>query len=210
MRSPTFLRMSLTLALLAPAPLAAQSRKASLPDESFFKGDPKAVMLACAERALRLKPGTSRVQAQVGRVQLVAGEVTSAEATFKSIGSVDGETLRWMGQGWIEAGQTPRAMDPLARLQTMVHGYPDEVAIGAILLMDAGRPKEASELMDSLPAAKLWDWEDVICGFGRACLRQRRQDLAATWYARSMVDNRRTGALWAEIALSLQSQGGDR
>jgi len=62
------MRFSAFAAVLA-LPLLGQA-----PDAVLFKEDPKAAMLACAERARSIKPKNSRLLAEIGRVYLAAGD----------------------------------------------------------------------------------------------------------------------------------------
>lgn len=51
------------LTLLLALPLSAQALP-PLPDAAFFRGDPRQVMVACADRALALKAKDSRLMAE--------------------------------------------------------------------------------------------------------------------------------------------------
>lgn len=196
------------LLLLAYATAAAQTPKPAF-DEAFFKGDPKAIALACAEQARSLKPKKDHVLAQVGRIQLAAGDRADAEASFKAALPGDSESFRWVGQAWIEAGEADRAATILADMPLLGWSAKDELRTSAALLMDAGRPKEAEALMKRLLKEDRWDWENMSA-YARACLRQDRQDLAASWYAQALDTKRDKAALWNEIAISLSDKGEER
>lgn len=196
------------LLLLASATAAAQAPKPAF-DEAFFKGDPRAIALACAEQARSLKPKKDHVLAQVGRIQLAAGDRADAEANFKAALPGDSETFRWVGQAWIEAGEADRAAPLLKDMPISGWSAKDEMRTSAALLMDAGRAKEAEALMKRLLEKDRWDWENMSA-YARACLRQGRQDLAAFWYAKALDAKRDVPALWNEIAVSMSDKGEER
>lgn len=200
---------------LAFLPLAFATAAAQSPapkpafDEAFFKGDPKAIALACAEQARSLKPKKNHVLAQIGRIQLAAGDRAGAEASFKAALPGDSETYRWIGQGWIEAGETDRAAALLPGMPIDGWSAKDEMRTAAALLMEAGRPKEAEALMARLFQKDRWGWENMSA-YARACLRQGRQDLAAVWYMHALDAKRDVPPLWNEIAISLSDRGEER
>lgn len=206
--TPLLHRWPVRTALLLAAPLLA-AQAPMVPDEAFFKGDPKAIMLACAARAVELKPRNPHVLAQAGRIQLAAGERAKAEASFQAALPGDAESVRWTGQGWLESGETDKALGMLTHIPHMGLLAKDELRAGAVLLMDSGHAKEAEGVMRDLFTWDPGDWED-LAAYGRACLRQKHQDLAAAWYARAMGPRRKEGEFWAEIALSVEEQGVER
>jgi tetratricopeptide (TPR) repeat protein len=200
------MRMAFLALLVTPLASFAQAPVAPVFDEAFFKGDPRAVMVACADQALHLKPGKERVLAQAGRIQLAGGNEAKAQVCFRGVVLLDAETARWMGQGWLEAGAPDKGIAILA--QTPLIGWggaKDELRAGAVLLMKAGHPREADKLMSRLFQADPGDWQN-IAAFARSCLGQGRSDLAAAWYARAMASRRNKAAFWSEIALSLAEE----
>ena len=198
----------LPLFLSAAASAQAPAAKPAF-DEAFFNGDPKAIMLACAEQARGLKPGKNHVLAQAGRIQLAAGDRAGAEASFKAAMPGDSETYRWIGQAWIEAGEPERAAALLPGMPIEGWSAKDEMRTSAALLMDAGRPKEAEALMARLFQKDPRSWENMAA-YARACLRRGHLDLAAVWYARAVAVKRDAPALWNEIAISLSGHGEER
>ena len=179
------------------------------PTEAFFKGDPTQVMLACAERAASLKPRKDRVLAQVGRAHLIAGDRTKAESYFSRVVGGDGEAFRWMGQAWLECGHPKVGVATLLKVAEQDPAAKNIQRDAAVVLMDAGFAKEADEVMTGAFRVAPRDWQNVAA-FGRACLRQNRQDLAAIWFERIMTTRRKTEGLWNEIALAFADQGVER
>jgi Flp pilus assembly protein TadD len=86
--------------------------------EALLKGEPKAVMVACAERARSMNPKDSRFLAEAGRAFLVAGDRERAEATFKAAVASDpkdGETYRLIAYVWLHADQKDKAKPVMER-----------------------------------------------------------------------------------------------
>lgn len=195
-------------ALLLPLGLAAQSG-----DEAFFKGDPRTVMLACAEKARSLDPKNEDVLLQTGRSYLLAKERDKAEACFKAAFpahkpiKTDGAVR--MGEIWLESGFSQEALVWFRKVPGINPRAKNDFTEIATHLMDAGLAKEAEEFMNLAFFIDPKDWQNVSA-FGRACLRAKRQELAAEWYARAMQTNRKEEGLWNEIALALADQGVDR
>ena len=198
---------AIALALALGSALGAQIPDP--PTEAFFKGDPTQVMLACAERAASLKPRKDRVLAQVGRAHLIAGDRVKAEAYFQRIVGGDGEAYRWMGQAWLECGSPKVGVAALIKVAEQDPTAKNIQRDAAVVLMDWGFAKEAGTVMTGAFQVAPRDWQNVTA-FGRACLRQKRQDLAAIWFERIMTTRRKTEGLWNEIALAFADQGAER
>ena len=179
------------------------------PTEAFFKGDPTRVMLACAERAVSLKPRKDRVLAQAGRAYLIAGDRAKAESYFQRVVGGDGEAFRWMGQAWLECGKPKLGLATLLKVAEQDPTAKNIQRDAAVVLMDAGFAREADEVMTGAFRIAPRDWHNVTA-FGRACLRQKREDLAAIWFERIMTTRRNTEGLWNEIALAFADQGVER
>ncbi len=196
--------MKSLLLLLMGLPLLSQA------DEAFFKGDPKALMLACAEKARALAPRKERILAQVGRAYLVAEDRPKAETLFLVASGGDSETYRLVGQAWLECGFREEAKAAF-KTGAARAGYSGKnvLAAAAVNLMDGGLVQLAEELMETSFQLDPKDWQNVSA-YGRACLRQGRQDLAAQWYAKIMVKRRKQEGLWNEIALAMADGGAER
>lgn len=179
------------------------------PTEAFFKGDSTQVMLACAERAASLKPRKERVLAQAGRAHLIAGDRVRAESYFQRASSGDPDATRWIGQARLECGEAKAGLATLLAVVGEDSRAKNAKKDAAVLLMDFGMPKEAEEVMSGAFAMDPRDWENVMA-YARACLRQKRQDLAAIWIARIMANRRKNEELWSDIALSLLDARSER
>lgn len=173
-------------------------------DEAFFKGDPKTIMLACSGHARELKPGSNHVMAQIGRIQLAAGERPEAENSFKAATPADSESIRWMVQAWVEAGEPDKAADLLKQMPLSGAFAKDEFKAASVLVLKAGRSKPAEDLMEQLFALDARDWED-FSEFAAACLQEGHRDLAAKWYVRALAHERHQAALWNGIATAFAS-----
>lgn len=189
--------------------LLSCSLSAQIVEASFFKGDPGQVMLACADRALALKPKKESVLAQAGRAYLVAGNPGRARDLFKPINHPSGETSRWIGQAWLEAGDARQAVAAFSLIAELDHFAKNDMRDGAVLLMDRGLTKESEALMGQAFETAPGDWQNVTA-FARACMRSHHPDLAAQWFARAAQANRKDEDLWMEIAQSLADQGAER
>jgi len=198
---------STVLALVVGASLLAQVPEP--PTEAFFKGDPTQVMLACAEKAVSLQPRKQVVLAQAGHAHLIAGDKAKAEAYFDRSASGTAETYRWLGQARLECGQAKEGIAALRQVGGRETYSKNAQRDAAVVLMEAGFPKEAEEIMDGAFQMGPKDWQNVMA-FGRACLRQKRQDLASVWFARIMANQRKAEGLWNEIALAFADQGAER
>ncbi len=190
--------------LLLSLPLLSQA------DEAFFRGDPKEVMLVCAEKARILAPRKSSILIKIGRAHLVAGDRVKAEEAFKAAYSTNSETRRMIGQAWLDCGFTAEALTEFKRLviRTGTSGRNAMVA-AATNLMDAGLTQPAEQLFeDTLLMAPL-DWKGASV-FARACLRQGRQDLAAKWYAEAIGKYRSEAKYWNEITVAFAEGGAER
>jgi tetratricopeptide (TPR) repeat protein len=201
-----FMRSFILAAAMMPV-LTAQMP--AQPDETFFKGDAAQIMVSCAERAASIKPRDQHVLAQVGRIHLLARDLPKAESYFSRALSGDGEAYRWMGQAWLESGETEKGLNALMQVPQRDWRAKNTQRDAAVLLMDAGFPKEAESVMKAAFAVDKYDWQNVTA-FGRACLRQRRPDLAADWFSLIMANRRKEEGLWNEIALAFADQGEER
>ena len=196
------MRLRLTLIGLCWAPaLIAQT-----PDPSFFKGDPQKIMLFCAEQAQNLDPHKGLVLARAGRAHLAAGDTAGAKALFLVTLGGHSDTQRRVGQAWLEAGDLPRAMEAFGRISSMESDAKNELTEAAVLLVGNGHPKEAASVMGRAYDLAPGDWQNANA-FARACLRSQRPDLAAEWFAKGVVKNRKDEDFWIDVAHALANHG---
>ncbi len=176
----TALAAALTLPLFGQAP-----------DAAFFKGDAKTIMVACAEKARSIEPKDSQLLTEIGRVYLAAGDRPKAEEAFKAAIALDvkdGSTYWLIAQHWLAAGQKAEAMAACRQLLERDPKSPRTILKAAITFMDRGMAEEALELMAHL--CKVYPKpsdQDFAVEFAKACLHNRRFDLAPAWLERGYL-----------------------
>lgn len=190
-----------TLSLFCALALHAQA-----PEPAFFKDDPRKVMLFCAERARALDPHKELVLARAGRAHLAAGDLVGAKALFQMCQVGHADTQLRVGQAWLEAGDLPLAMDTFSRITARDPYAKNQLAEAAVLVMDSGHPQEAGSLMNQAYQLAPGDWQNANA-FARACLRQQHSDLAAEWFAKAVIKNRKEEEFWMDTAHSLADHG---
>jgi hypothetical protein len=67
-----------TLLRLAALPAVSLALGAQTYNAEYFKGDRKAIMAACADKARAIKPKDSRLLAEYGRAYLASGDRVKA------------------------------------------------------------------------------------------------------------------------------------
>lgn len=197
---------NIILAFLA-LPLAAQAPAAF--DEAYFKGDPKAIMVACADKARVIRPNDSRLLAEFGRAYLAAGEAARAEEAFqRAVASdpKDGETYRLVAFAWLRGGAKDKAMKALEDMQRMDPKAKNAFAKAAVNLLDAGAAAEADALMEKAWQLDPKDWQNCA-DFVRAAVRAGKLELAARWAARTVAARPREERMWNELALAWADKG---
>ena len=167
-------------------PLCSQA-----PDAAFFKGDAKTIMVACAEKARSMESRDSQLLTEIGRVYLAAGDRAKAEESFKAAIALDvkdGSTYGSIAQHWLAAGHKPEAMAACRQLLERDPKSPQAIRKAAIAFLDRGMAEEALELMAHLCRVypKPGD-QDFAVEFAKACLRNRRFDLAPAWLERGYL-----------------------
>lgn len=195
-----------------------------VPDEAFFKGEPRAIMLACAEKVRNLKSMDSRLCAEIGRSYLAAGDRARAEEAFRAglaDDPIDAPTYRIIGESWLMFGYQAEGLAVLKlispRFRIKEHGRPwietelpydnkDDLTKGAVALAGAGLPKEADELMEVAYNLDRGEWENATL-YARACLRAGRPECAAKWLYRAVKSKPRNESIWIDAALSLADPG---
>lgn len=178
-------------------------------DEAFFKGDPKAIMVACADKARVIKPNDSRLLAEFGRSYLAAGDVSRAEEAFaRAVASdpKDGETHRLIAVAWLKQGKKAEALKALDDLQRMDPKAKNAFARAAVNLLDAGAAAEAEALMEKAWQLDPKDWQNCA-DYVRAAVRVKKPDLVARWAARTVAARPKEERMWNELALAFADGG---
>lgn len=192
---------------LLALPLAAQVPTAF--DEAFFRGDPKTIMVACADKARVIKPGDSRLLAEFGRAYLAAGDPARAEETFQRAAAADpkdGETYRLIALAWLRHGAKDKAAKALEDMQRMDPKAKNAFAKAAVNLLDAGAAAEADALMEKAWQLDPKDWQNCA-EFVRAAVRGGKPELAGRWAARTVAARPKEERMWNELALVWADKG---
>lgn len=195
---------------LVVLPLAAQAPTGF--DEAFFKGDPKAIAVACADKARVIKPNDSRLLAEFGRAYLAAGDVARAEEAFRrAVASdpKDGETYRLISFAWLRHGKKAEAVKALEDMQRVDPKAKNAFSKAAVNLLDAGAAVEAEALMEKAWQLDPKDWQNCA-DFVRAAVRARKPELAARWSARTVSARPKEERMWNELALAFADGGAHR
>lgn len=196
----------ISLVLVLGLPLAAQ-----MPDEAMFIKDPQGAMLACADRAVTLKRD-GRMLAQAGRAYLLAGQTTKGAellAAAEKKDSSDAETYRLIASAWIAVGKKepiPALVEKALLRDSRAKNYFAQFASD---LMDVNMVDEAEKLFQVAYTLKPSDWQNIVL-YTKACIRNKRQDIAAKWWAAGMREERKEPLFWNDIALTLADQGVER
>jgi len=200
------------LGLLALCSISLAAQAPAVHDEAWFKGDPKAIMTACADRARGIKPMDSRLVAEYGHAYLASGDRTKAEEAFTAaplFDLKDGETYRLIAYAWLRHGFKAEGLAAMEKMQEMDPKAKNAFAKGAVNLLDAGLPSEAEALMEKAWKMDKKDWWNC-CDFVRAALRAKNGDLAARWCARAVEARPKEERMWNELALAYAESGGSR
>jgi Flp pilus assembly protein TadD len=80
------------------------------------------------------------------------------------------------------------------------------MAKAAVVLLDGGNEAKAVELMEKAWSLDPKDWQNCV-EFGRACVRNGKKDLAATWFERTVQARPKEERMWNEIALAYADGG---
>jgi len=199
---------NLTFLLLA-APLVAQAPVGV--DQAFFKGDPRTVMVGCADRARAIKPKDSRLLAEYGRAYLASGDRAKAEGAFAAAlidDPKDGETHRLIAYAWLKNGFKLEAVAALDKMVIMDPKAKNAFSKAAVNLLDAGLADKAVELMKRAWILDPKDWQNCA-EFTRAAVRNGKLDLAAEWAVHTVEAKPKEERMWNELALVYADGGAE-
>ena len=153
MPAPTPLAFGLGLSCL----LSAQTPGAKF-TESFFKGDRKAVLQACADEARAIKPKDAKWLAEYGRAYLAALDKPKAEAAFKEALAKepkDGEVHRLIGNAWLKHGFKQQALEAYGLILSLDAKNEDALVAAALDLAENAVDAAAALRLDRLTDAFL-------------------------------------------------------
>ncbi len=180
-------------------------------EEGFFKGDPKAIAVACADKARVIKPNDSRLLAEFGRAYLAAGDRKRAEEAFqRAVASdpKDGETHRLIALAWLRHGFKTEALRAVEDMQRLDPKAKNAFAKGAVDLLDAGLGTQAEALMEKAWQLDPKDWQNCV-EFGRSAVRNKKPDLMAKWFQKTVAARPKEERMWNELALAYADGGRD-
>lgn len=195
-----------TCLLLAAASLALGAQTFNT---EYFKGDRKAIMAACADKARAIKPKDSRLLAEYGRAYLASGDRAKAEGAFAAAVASDpkdGETHFLIGYAWSLNGFKAEALAAWDKMAAMDPKGKNSFTKAAIVLLDAGNEAKAVEFMEKAWTLDRQDWQNCV-EFARACVRNGKKDLAAVWFERTVQARPKEERMWNEIALAFADGG---
>ncbi len=198
--------MRLLACCLLALPLLSQAL-----DEAAFRGDPKQLAAACADRARLLRPKDAKMLAEYGRAFLVAGERAKAEECFQAArleSPKDADVHRLIAVAWLRGGQRTEALKAIADMQTLDPKAKNAFTRAAVNLQDFGLAKEADTLMERAWILDPSDWQNCIL-FGRSALRKTRRDAAAKWFSRATQAKPSEERMWNAVALAYADHGAE-
>ena len=180
-------------------------------DQVFFKGDPRAVMAGCADRARALKPKDGKLLAEYGRAYLASGNRAKAEEAFAMAlieEPKDGETHRLIAYAWLKNGFKPEAVAAFDKMVILDPKAKDVFSKAAVNLLDEGMTDKAVELMKRAWILDPNEWQNCAA-FTRAAVRNGKLDLAAEWAMHTVEAKPREERMWKELALVYADGGAD-
>ncbi len=180
-------------------------------DEAAFRGEPRKLAGACADRARLLRPKDAKMLAEYGRAFLAAGERAKAEDCFQLARidkPKDADIHRLIAVAWLRNGQRTEAMKAIADMQVADAKDKNAFTRAAVNLQDFGLAKEADALMERAWILDPSDWQNCVA-FGRSCLRRTHREAAAKWFARASQAKPQEERMWNAIALAYADHGAE-
>jgi Flp pilus assembly protein TadD len=190
------------LVLLTSLALGAQTPDIPKFDETFFKGDRKAILIACADQARSIKPKDAKWLAEYGRAYLAALDRPRAEAAFREAllkEPKDGEVHRLIGNAWLKHGFKPQALEAYGRILLLDGKNKEALAASAIDLAEVGLVAESDKFTAAYLAQEKDDWKTFLL-FGRSYLASGNRDRAAKWFAKAVEIKPKEEKVFLEIS----------
>ena len=195
------------LVILAGTALGAQNAPGL--DPSFFLGDARTIMVACADKARASRPEDSRALAEFGRIYLAAGARDRALEAFQRaarIGKRDAATHALIAQAWLAHGAKAEALAAAGQAVELAPRNKAMLASLGLQFTDAGFPVEGNGYMEKAYALEPTDWEMAV-GFGRAFLRIKNPDLAAVWFRHALTGRAGDDQVYRVVGLAYADRG---
>jgi Flp pilus assembly protein TadD len=180
-------------------------------DEATFRGDPRRVAGACADRARLLRPKDGKMLAEYGRAFLAAGERAKAEECFLAARidkPRDADIHRLIAVAWLKNGQRNEALKAISDMQAADPKDKNAFARAAVNLQDGGLAREAEALMERAWILDPSDWQNCVA-YGRSCLRKAHREAAAKWFARASQAKPQEERMWNALALAYADHGAE-
>lgn len=194
--------------LLLPCALPLLAQRPPVPDVAFFKQDPKALMVACADAARSYPDRDSRHLVACGDAYLAGGDRAKAEECFSLAAGLDpkdGNVFQRIFDSWMAHGYRKEALAVLDRLKLDGLNSRDLAQSGGRVLGAGDRPL-AEELFALAVRNDPGDGEthQIIAHAWLSC-GYRPEALAA--YFRMRQDDPGATAAGAQAALDLLEVG---
>lgn len=181
--------------------LAAQSDPQ--PEASFFKGDPKVIMVHAADKARVRDPRNGQLLARWGQVYLAAGDRSRAEDAFGRALREDGDagTHALITLAWLQNGYKKEALAAFKAMPKDSAFCAEWLARVARRFLEADLEAEAIQAMETAHRLTPSDWEACV-EFGRSAVTTKRLELAGTWFFHAVQTRPRDKEVWTRIALA--------
>ena len=175
--------------ILAALPALAQATQPAAFDESFFDGDRRVILKACADKARSMKPKDAEWLAEYGRAYLAALDLPAAKAAFKAAEEKqpkDGKILRLIANAWLKNGYKNEALETYEKVLARDGGNKEALTSSAVDLAEVAMPQYADKYMEALAQKEPKDWERFLL-FGKAYLGAGLRKKAAFWFAKAVT-----------------------
>lgn len=180
--------------------LGAQS--APPPEASFFKGDPKAIMVNAADKARVRAPRNGQFLARWGQVYLAAGNRDRAEDAFQRAlreGGDDPGTHALITLAWLQNGLRKEALAAYKAMPKDSSSCAEWLGRVARRFLEAGLETEAIQAMETAHRLVPGDWQACV-EFGRSAVASKRTELAGSWFFKAVQTRPRDEEVWTQIA----------
>jgi len=195
------------LAVIGATALLARSEPGL--DPGFFLHEPGTIMVDCADKARAAAPNNSRMLAEYGRIYLAAGAKDRALDAFQRaarIGRRDAATFALIAKAWLGHGAKAEAVAAASQVTELAPKNKTLLADLGVQFTDAGFAKEGAAFMERAYQLEPSDWEMAV-DFGRACLRARQPEQAATWFRHALTGSNADNRIYRVVGLAYADRG---
>lgn len=173
-------------------------------EASFFKGDPKDIMVHAADKARVRAPRDSQFLARWGQVYLAAGQRGRAEDAFRRAmqeGREDPGTHAFVVIAWLQNGFKKEALAAYAAMPKGSSSCAEWLALVAQHLLEADLESDAVKAMETAHRLAPGNWQACV-EFGRSAVKTKRTALAGSWFFKAVQTHPRDKEVWTQIALA--------